>query len=119
MIYKSLVCFISLHLNKLQIPHFFIRSVNLLAKDPMTNREKDFCLKFFKDLQEKEIENIFSNRSKAMILIQDLRNNHYYFHIMGTIILILANILGVCIGAASYFMIILIVITLFILFITH
>ena len=116
MVYKSFICFMTLLLEKQSIPHFFIRSINLLEKNPMTTKEKSVCIRFFKKLQEEKMETIFCKTSRTMILIQDLRKRHYYFYMLGAIFLILANILGLCIGAAAYIIFILIALALGILF---
>ena len=108
MVYQSLICFITLLLKKEQISHFFIRNINLLQNNPMTYIEKCLCLNFFKESRKKNIDSIFCNRSETMILIQELREKHPYLHTMGTIILILANVLGVGVGAAAYCIVILI-----------
>ena len=58
-IYRSLISFIIMHLENDQIPHFFIRSVNLLEKNPLINRESSMCVAFFMNLEQQEISNIF------------------------------------------------------------
>ena len=116
MIYKSLICFLVASLKKGRIPHFFIRTVNLMEKDPLTAKEISVCVTFLQKLEKQEIQNVFCSSSKSEMMIQQFRQNHFYLHMLVTILLIIVNAVGTCAGAAAYFIIFLMVVALLICF---
>ena len=76
-----------------------------MAKDPMKSKEISVCLTFFKKLEKQEIQNVFCSSSKSEMMIQQFRQNHFYLHMLVTILLIIVNAVGTCAGAAAYFII--------------
>ena len=114
-IFKSLICFLIMKLERGHTCHFFIRKVNLISH--MTESDRSTCVAFFKQFRKKYIEKVFSESSRVEIMIQQFKEDKSKCHfIIGTIILIAANIVGICGGVAAYLIIFLITITLFICF---
>ena len=87
-----------------------------MEKDPMTSTEISVCVAFFKKLEKQEIQNVFCSSSKSEMMIQQFRQNHFYLHMLVTILLIIVNAVGTCAGAAAYFIIFLMVVALLICF---
>jgi len=115
-IYRSFIRFLLTYLRKKEVPHFFIRSVNLMEKSPLTNEELENCETFFRTLLEKDIQDAFGRSSKNEIMIYQLKENHYFLFILIAIILLIINCVGVCIGIAAYFILLLLILSLLICF---
>ena len=114
-IFISLICFLIMNLERGHICHFFIREVNLISH--MTESDRFTCVTFFKQLGKRDMEKVFSESSRVEIMIQQFKEDKSKYHfIIGTIILIAANIVGICGGVAAYLIIFIITITLFICF---
>ena len=101
-IFKYLIAFMNNYIETGQIPHIFIRNVNLLEKSPLTRTEKSICVSFFQELRRQKMESVFCRGSRMQMKIQEFHDQHPYLTIIVAIILIILNIAGVFAGAAVY-----------------
>ena len=92
--YRSLISFIIMYLKNDHIPHFFIRSVNLMEKNPLTNRESSMCVAFFINLEQQEISNIFCLTGKIEMAINNVRENNCFLHFLISMLLLMLLLLA-------------------------
>ena len=106
-IFQSLLLFIQRSLEEGSIPHYFIPSLNLLQQanqqeDRKTEQELETCLEVIRDFQHRDVQDVFSDNTKNILLLQEFKRNHPLLNIAVIFFLLLLNALAVCAGAVIY-----------------
>ena len=81
-IFKNLVSFMNKYIKMGNIPHIFIRDVNLLEKSPLTRTEKLICVSFFQELGRQKMESVFCRGSMMEMKIQEFQEQHPYLQMI-------------------------------------
>ena len=107
---RRFLAFIHSHLEARSCPHFFIPTLNLFhftfedISQDMINMEISSCLVIIHKFRKERhlLSSLFSKKSKSVMRISKFKNSCPYLYILGTLFLVIINIIAICLGAAVY-----------------